>query len=108
VKSVQSVETILTPPLSDGKQARVVAKEIGDNVADVGIKVESVGDTVRCVDGKVQLVIDGARGLSSQWLKPANIHNFRQHASKSGGTGNKISHSTGGQRHRRNKVFVSP
>jgi hypothetical protein len=39
--------------LLDGIQARVAAKDIGDNVADVGVKVE-------CVDEKVQVVIDGA------------------------------------------------
>ena len=49
---------ILTYRLSDGKQARVVAKDIGDKVADVGVKVE-------CVDDKVQLVIDGAQGVQS-------------------------------------------
>jgi hypothetical protein len=54
VKLVQSVETILITPLSDGKQARVVAKEIGDKVADVGVKIEDVRD-------KVQVVIDGAQ-----------------------------------------------
>jgi hypothetical protein len=54
VKPVQSVETIVITPLSDGKQARVVAKEIGDKVADVGIKIDDVGD-------KVQVAIDSAR-----------------------------------------------
>ena len=38
---------------SDGKQARVAAKEISDKVADVGVKVQSV-------DERVQVVIDGA------------------------------------------------
>ena len=44
----------LTAILSDGKYA---AKEIG-------VKIEHVGDKVLCVDEKVQVVIDGARGLS--------------------------------------------
>ena len=54
--------------LSDGQQARVVAKDIrdkvsdvGDKVSDVGVKIEDVGDKVQCVDDKVQVVIDGAR-----------------------------------------------
>ena len=71
------------------------------------VQVEEVGDKVQCVDEKVQVVIDGARGLSSQLLKPSNIYTFRQQASKSSGTGNKIGYSTGGQRHRRNQVFVT-
>ena len=41
-----------TSLLSDGKQARVVAKDIGDKV--------------KRVDEKVQVVIDGARGISTQ------------------------------------------
>ena len=44
----------LTSILSDGKHA---AKEIG-------VKIEDVGDKVLCVDEKVQVLIDGARGLS--------------------------------------------
>ena len=51
-------QTFLTSRLSDGKQARVAAKGIGDKVADVGVKVE-------CVDDKLQVVIDGARGVQS-------------------------------------------
>ena len=51
-------QTILTSRLSDGKQARVVAKDISDKVADVGVKVE-------CVDDKLQVIIDGARGVQS-------------------------------------------
>ena len=71
--------------LSDGKQAKVVAKDIGDRV--------------QCVDEKVQAVIDGARGLSIQLLNPFNVNTFRQQASESSGTGNKIGHSTGCQRY---------
>ena len=58
------LKTFLTYMLSDRKQARVVAKEIGDKLADVDVKIEDVGDKVQCVDDKVQVVIDGARGLS--------------------------------------------
>jgi hypothetical protein len=76
----------LTSILSDGRQARVAAKDIDD---------------------KVQVVIDGARRLSGQLLNPSNIYTFRQQASKTSGTGNKIGYSTGGQRRRRNQVFVA-
>ena len=51
-------KTFVTYMLSDGKQARVAAKEIGDKVSDVG-------DKVQCVDDKVQVVIDGARVSSN-------------------------------------------
>ena len=34
------------------------AKDIGDKVADVGVKVE-------CVDEMVQVLVDGARGFQS-------------------------------------------
>ena len=85
-------QTILTSRLSDGKQARVVAKDISDKVADVGVKVE-------CVDDKLQVIIDGARGVQSV-AEPSNVHSFRRKASKSGSTRNKPGCSTGGQRHR--------
>ena len=51
-------QTILTFILPDGKQARIAAKDIGDKVADMGVKVE-------CLDDKVQVVIDGTRGDQS-------------------------------------------
>ena len=35
------------------------------------VVASDIGDKVQCVDEKVQVVIDGARGLSSQWLKPS-------------------------------------
>ena len=79
-------KTLLTPILSDGRQAREVAKDIGD---------------------KVQVVIDGARGLSSQRLNPYNTYSFRHPESKSSGTGIKFGHSTDCQRNRRDQVFVS-
>ena len=76
----------------------MAAKDISDKVADVGVKVE-------CVDDKVQVVIDGARGVQSV-AEPSNVHSFRRKASKSGSTRNKPGRSTGGQRHRSNQVFV--
>ena len=39
--------------LSDSKQARVAAKDIGDKVTEVDVRVQSV-------DEKVQVAIDGA------------------------------------------------
>ena len=51
-------QIILTSILSDGKQARVAAKDVVDKVADVGVKVE-------CVDDKIQVVIDGAWAVQS-------------------------------------------
>ena len=82
--------------LSDGKQA---AKEIG-------VKIEDVGDKVQFVDEKVQVAIDRARSLPSQLLKLSNICIFRRRAGKSGGTRNNFGYSTGGQRRRRNEMFV--
>ena len=68
------MKTFLTAIISDGKQAKVTAKAIGDKVEGVGGKVEEVGDKVQCVDDKVQMVIDGARVLSSQLLNHPNIY----------------------------------
>ena len=45
-------ERLPTSILSDGKQAKVAAKDIGDKV--------------QCVDEKVQVVIDGAPPLSGR------------------------------------------
>ena len=104
VLSIQS-ETLRTAVLSDGKQAKVVAKEIGDKIADlndkvenVSDKVEGVGDKVQCVDNKIQMAIDGARVLSSQLL-PIYLF-FRRQASKGRGEGSKVDYSTDVQRHR--------
>ena len=64
---------MLIATLSDGKQAKVAAKEIGDKVEGVSGKVEEVGDKVQCLDDKVQIVLDGARVLFSQLLNHSNI-----------------------------------
>jgi hypothetical protein len=74
-----------------------ITHSIHDGVEIVDGKVEEVGDKVQCVDDKVQVVIDGARGPFGRLLSPSNIYTFRQHASKSSGTGNKIGYSTVGQ-----------
>ena len=93
------LKIFVTYMFSDGKQARVAAKEIGDKVSGVGVKIEDMGDKVQCVDDKVQVVIDGARGVQSV-TQPSNIYSFRRKANKSNGTRNKSGHSTGGQRDR--------
>ena len=41
-------------------------EDVGEKVEDVGEKVEGVGGKVEGVDKKVQVVIEGARSLSSQ------------------------------------------
>ena len=46
-----------------------IAHSIRNEVKVVDGKVEEVGEQVQCVDDKVRVVIDGARGLSNQ-LKP--------------------------------------
>ena len=86
--------------ISDGRQTRVATEDIGNNVVNVGVKMEEVGDKVedignkvedmedkvRCIDEKVQVVIDGARRLSDQLSTPFNIYTFRRKASKSRGS----------------------
>jgi hypothetical protein len=59
------LKPLLKSILSDGKQARVVAKDMEDKVTDVGVKIEGVGDKAQRIDEKVQVVIDGARDISS-------------------------------------------
>ena len=71
------LKTFLICLLSDGKQARVAAKEISGKVTDVV-------DKVQCVDEKVQVVIDGARGLSDRLPNLSNIYYLRWQASSEG------------------------
>ena len=80
--------TFLTHILSDGKQAKIAAMEIGDKVSDVGVKIEDVGDIVQRVDEKVRVVIDGARGFTDL-SNHSNIYAFRRQASKRGGEGHR-------------------
>ena len=79
---------------------------VGDKVEDLGDQVEDLGDNVHCVHEKVQVVIDGARGLSPHSMIPSKVYTFRRQASKRRGEGNKINHSTDGNCHRRSQVFV--
>jgi hypothetical protein len=81
---------------------------MSDTVEDISGKMEDIDDIVHCVDEKVQIVIDGTRSLSSRLLKPSNIYTFRQQASKSRGERSELDYSSGGQRHRRNQVSVTP
>ena len=83
------LKTFLTYILSDGKQARVAAKELSDKVSDVGMKIEDVGGKVQCVDDKVQVVMDGARGSSGRLSNQSNIYTFRRPASKSSREGHR-------------------
>ena len=71
--SLADFQTLLTSIPSDGKQARVAAKDLDDKV--------------RCVDEKVQVVIDGASALSGRLSNPSNVYAFRRQASKSSGDG---------------------
>ena len=59
--------------------------------------VKEIGDRVQCVDEKVQVVIDGARGLFILQLKPFNISTSRWQAGKSSGTRSKFCYSTSSQ-----------
>ena len=84
------------PIISDGRQAKVAAKDIGNKVEEVGNKVEDIGnkvedmdDKVQCIDEKVDVVIDGAHGLSGQLSNPSNIYIFRRQASNGGGEGHR-------------------
>ena len=61
------LKTFLIFLLSDGKQARVVAKEISGKVVEVG--------------DKVQVVIDGARGLPYRLSNLSNVYYLRWKAS---------------------------
>ena len=59
-----------------------ITTSIRDGVKIVDGKVEEVGD-------KVQVVIDGARGLSCRLSNTSNFYAFRRQASKSRGEGHR-------------------
>ena len=50
-----------------------IAHDIRDEVKVVDSKVEDMGSKVQCVDEKVQVVINGARGVSIQSPVPSDI-----------------------------------
>ena len=86
----------IQPIISDGRQAKVAAKdignkvdEVGDKVEDIGNKVEDMDNKVQCIDEKVNVVIDGARGFSGQLSKSSNIYIFRRQESNGGGEGHR-------------------
>ena len=58
-------------------------------LSDGKVAAKDIGDRVQCVDEKVQVVIDGARGVSSHCLKLSNICAFRRQASKGGSKGHR-------------------
>jgi hypothetical protein len=66
-----------------------LAHSIRDGVNIVDGKVGDVGDKVQCVDDRVQVVIEGARGLSSRLKRPSNIYPFRRQTSESSGEGHR-------------------
>ena len=80
--------------------------DVGDKVEDLGDKVEDLGDKVHRVYEKVQVFIDGTRGLFPHSLILSEIYTFRRQTSKRRGKGNQINCSTGGKQHRRSQVFV--
>jgi hypothetical protein len=82
-------------------------KVVDGKVESVGDKVDDVVDKVQCVDERVRVVIDGARGVSTQPPIPSNIVAFRRQGSKSSSAGSKIDYSTGGEWDRRSQVFVT-
>jgi hypothetical protein len=59
-----------------------ITRSIRDGVKIVDSKVEEVGD-------KVQVVIDGTRGMSSRLLSPSDIYTFRRKTSKSSNEGHR-------------------
>jgi methyl-accepting chemotaxis protein len=81
-------------------------EDIGDKVEDIGDKVDDIGDKMERVDENIQVVINGARVMSTQLQIPDNTCACRRHASKSSHTGSKIDYSTDSKRRRRNQMFV--
>ena len=59
-----------------------LAHSIRDGVEIVDGKVEEIGD-------KVQVVVDGARGLSGRMSNHSNIYTFRRQTSKRSDEGNR-------------------
>ena len=79
-----------------------ITHSVRDEVKVVKSKVADVPDKVQSPDENVQIVIDGARGVSSQPPIPSNILTFRRKEGKSGDEGNKINYPTDGKQRRRN------
>ena len=69
-------------------------------------EVTVVDGKVQSVDEKVQVVIDGARGLSSHLSIPSYTCAFRRKRGESGGEGSKINYTTDRKQCRPNYVFV--
>ena len=60
------------------EEARMALVELLRVTHSVRDEVKVVDGKVQSVDEKVKVVIDGARGVSSQSPIPSNIHTFRQ------------------------------
>ena len=76
-------------------------------LAEVLRITHNVRDELQCVDEKVQVIIDGARVVSTQPPIRSNVYNFRRQGSKSSSAGSKIDYSKGGKRDRRSQVYVT-
>ena len=57
---------------------------VDGRVEEVGDKVGDVGTQVQRVDDKIQVVINGTRGLSSQLLNPSDTYTLRRETSGEG------------------------
>ena len=77
-------------------------KVVDSKVESAGDKMEDIGRNMQCVDEKVQVVIDGARGVSSQLPIHSNIYIFRQRGGKSCGKGSNINYPTDHKQYKRN------
>ena len=79
------------------EEARMALAEVLKITHDVRDEVKVVDSKVDCVDERVQLVIDGARGVSTQPQIPSNIVTFRRQGSKSSSAGSNVDDSTDGK-----------
>ena len=71
------------------KLDRLTQEEARMANAEVLRITNSIRDAVKIIDDKVQVVIDGARALSSRLLNTSNLYTFRWKASKSRGEGHR-------------------
>ena len=76
------------------EEARMALAEVLRIAHNVRDEVKVVDSKVMSVDEKVQVVIDGARGLPNQPPITSDIYTFRRKRSQSVGKGSKINHTT--------------
>ena len=89
------------------KLDRLTQEEARMALAEVLRNTDIIRDGVKCVNESLQVIIDGAWGMSNQPPIPSNIVTFRRQGSKSGSAGNKIDDTRNGKRDRRSQVFVT-